>query len=171
MTASSPSQSIDHLAQICRERSERGVATRADWERLAEIEPNRAYFELRAYLRLHNDDAQPNPYEKSTGFRPRGMALGFVVGVVVMAAYWLFADWLQANVVTTARQWDVVTLTQYIAASLLPAFAYWGWRVDKNRNEEQDRSTSNTASLKRATWDELLAQFDATRKAGGTRMY
>lgn len=171
MTATSPSQSTDHLVQICRERSERGVATRADWQRLAEISPDRAYSELKKYLQVNETWSQANPYETQSGFRITGMVSGFLVGVVFMIAWWLFADWLQANVVTSARGWDLVTLTQYIAASLLPAFAFIGWRMDNKRKKTNTQDEVQRTSLKNATWDELLAKFDATRKAGGTRMY
>lgn len=172
MTATtSPSQTTDHIVQICKERSERGVATRADWARLAEINPERAYSELKAYLQQHDSQQQVNPFEKRNAFRFTGMAAGFVVGVVFMIAWWLFAEWLHENVVTSARGWDVVTFTQYVAASLIPAFAYLGWRIDNNRNSVNQQGTDAAGSLKNASWDDLLARFDATRKAGGTRMY
>lgn len=171
MTATSPQQTTDHIVQICRERSERGVATRSDWQRLAEINPDRAYAELKNFLQLSEDTAAPNPYEKSEKPRLAGAAAGFLVGVVFMIAWWLFADYLQREVLTSARQWDVVTLTQYIAASLLPAFAWLGWRLDKRRHEVQNEAQTNKQTLKDATWQDLLARFDATRKAGGTRMY
>lgn len=172
MTATtSPSQSTDHLVQICRERSERGVATRADWERLSQINPDRAYRELKAYLLRHDSREHVNPYEKTQGFRFAGMFVGFIVGVVFMVAWWFFGEYLHEHVVTSARGWDVVTLTQYIAASLLPAFAFLGWRIDSKRNAANKQDQEAFGSLKNASWDDLLARFDATRKAGGTRMY
>ncbi len=172
MTATtSPSQTTDHIVQICRERSERGVATRADWERLFEINPDRAYSELRTYLLRHDPVQLANPYEKRQGFRFAGMFVGFLVGVVFMVAWWLFGEYLHEHVVTSARGWDVVTLTQYIAASLLPAFAFLGWRLDSKRSAANEQDQTERASLKNATWEDLLTRFDATRKAGGTRMY
>lgn len=172
MTATtSPSQTTDHIVQICKERSERGVATRADWERLSEINPERAFRELKTYLQQHDSQQQANPYQQRKGFRFAGMALGFVAGVIFMVLWWLFAEFLHEHVVTSARGWDVVTLTQYIAASLLPAFAFLGWRIDSKRNAANDETKADTRSLKNATWEDLLARFDATRKAGGTRMY
>lgn len=170
MTATSPMQNTDHFVQICRERSERGVATRTDWQRLAEINPDRAYRELKTYLQLNQDEPPANPYAKAERPRIAGIAIGFVVGIAFMAAWWIFADYLQGEVVTSARGWDVVTLSQYVAASLLPAFAWLGWRIDNKRHADTDTS-NNPASLKDASWDDLLARFDATRKAGGTRMY
>lgn len=172
MTATtSPSQNTDHIVQICRERSERGVATRADWARLAEINPDRAYRELKTYLQRHDSQQPADPYAKREGFRFAGMFLGFLAGVVFMVAWWFFAEWLHENIVTSARGWDVVTLTQYIAASLLPAFAFLGWRMDTKRNGAKEKETVEQRSLKNASWDDLLVEFDATRKAGGTRMY
>lgn len=172
MTATTtPSQTTDHIVQICRERSERGVATRADWETLSEINPDRAYSELRTYLQRHDSQQPVNPYQKREGFRFAGMFLGFLFGVAFMVAWWFFGEWLHENVVTSTRGWDVVTLTQYIAASLLPAFAFLGWRMDSKRNAANKQEQEERVSLKNATWDELLARFDATRKAGGTRMY
>lgn len=172
MTATSPSQTTDHIVQICRERSERGVATRADWQRLAELNPERAQRELRSYLQVHEADTPANPYEKRSGFRFTGLAAGFFVGVIFMVAWWLFGEYLHENVVSTARGWDVVTFTQYVAASLLPAFAFLGWKLENKRAETSDQEASAKApSLRNATWDELLERFDATRKAGGTRMY
>lgn len=171
MTATSPSQTTDHIAQICRERSERGVATRSDWERLAEINPERAFNELKNYLQLQDSQPQVNPYENRGSFRFAGAAVGFLVGVVFMAGWWLFGEYLHENVVTSTRGWDVVTMSQYVAASLLPFFAWLGWRIDSKRQVSNQRDENTRASLKNATWDELLTRFDATRKAGGTRMY
>jgi hypothetical protein len=171
MTATSPTQATDHIVQICRERSERGVATRADWERLAEINPERAYNELKTYLQLNQPQVEANPFDKSSRPQFAGAAIGFVVGVVFMAAWWLFGDYLHAEVVTTARGWDMVTFSQYVAASLLPAFAWLGWRLDTKRQETNRQESGQNTSLKDATWEDLLARFDATRRAGGTRMY
>lgn len=171
MTATSPMQNTDHIVQICRERSERGVATRADWQRLAEINPDRAYSELRSYLQLSDSQNQVNPYEKPARPRFAGLTVGFLVGVVFMAGWWLFGEYLHEEVVTTARGWDVVTFTQYVAASLLPVFAWLGWRIDSRRQATNQETGEKPGSLKNATWEELLARFDATRKAGGTRMY
>lgn len=169
MTATSPTHSTDHIVQICRERSERGVATKADWQRLAEINPDRAYRELRTYLQVHDSELLANPYEKRPGFRIAGMAAGFLFGVIFMVVWWLIGEYLHENVITTTRGWDLVTFTQYVAASLLPAFAFLGWWID-NRRQSTSRQHEQT-SLKDASWDDLLARFDATRKAGGTRMY
>lgn len=170
MNATSPSQATDHMIQICRERSTRGVATRADWQRLAEINPERARAELISFLQTDQADAGPNPFENKGG--PHiGAAAGFVIGVIFMAAWWLFGDYLQREVITSARQWDIVTFTQYVAASLLPVFAWLGWRYDQRRTGASAESTPDYQSLSSLTWDELLARFDATRKAGGTRMY
>lgn len=172
MTATtSPSQTTDHMVQICKERSERGVATRTDWIRLAEINSDRAYRELKTYLLQQDSEQQANPFEKRNPFRFAGMAAGFVAGVLFMIAWWLFGEWMHENIVTSARGWDVVTFTQYVAASLIPAFAYLGWRIDHKRNEGGQPDSGAGGSLKNASWEELLERFDATRKAGGTRMY
>lgn len=171
MTVTLSTKTTDHIVQICRERSERGVATRSDWQRLAEIDPERAYSELKSYLQVHDNQPQTNPYEQRTLFRYPGMATGFVAGVVFMAAWWLFGEFLHENVVTTARGWDVVTFSQYVAATLLPAFAFLGWRIDNRRHARNEHPSDQRVSLKNATWNELLDRFDATRKAGGTRMY
>jgi len=171
MTSTSPQQTTDYIVQICRERSERGVATRADWQRLAEINPERAYAELKSYLQVNEGQSAANPYEKPEKLRLGGAAVGFVVGIVFMAGYWLFGDYLQREVITSARQWDVVTLTQYIAASLLPAFAWLGWRLDNRRHQAHQVEQAEQQSLKNATWQDLLARFESTRRAGGTRMY
>lgn len=170
MTATYSSQSTEHLIQICRERSARGVATRADWERLAEIKPDRARMELIEFLRENPEQHIVNPYEK----KPRkhsGAFIGFLIGVVFMSAWWLFADYLNRDVVTSGKQWDLVTLSQYVVASLLPLFAWLGWRYDKNRTDENEQSEAETPRLSNASWDELLDRFDRTRRAGGTRMY
>lgn len=170
MTISTPHTNTDHMIQICRERSTRGVATRADWQRLAEINPERARAELISFLQTSQADAAPNPFENRG--RPHiGAAAGFVIGVIFMAAWWLFGDYLQREVITTARQWDIVTFTQYVAASLLPVFAWLGWRYDQRRTDASVESAPMQQPLSTLTWDELLARFDATRKPGGTRMY
>lgn len=171
MTTTSPSQATDHFVQICRERSARGVATRSDWQRLAELNPDRAYRELKNYLQTELDAPGANPYETSGRPRVAGLTIGFLVGVVFMAAWWLFGDYLQREVITTARQWDLVTFSQYVAASMLPVFAWAGWRIESRRRSASEQEQDERVSLKNATWDELLARFDATRRAGGTRMY
>lgn len=171
MTATSSMQSTDHLAQICKERSVRGVATRADWERLAEINPERAHRELKAYLALNANNDAGNPYETGKPRKVAGLVIGFLVGVVVMSAWWLFGDYLHREVVTSARQWDLVTFSQYVAASLLPAFAWLGWRIENRRAAASTDATAPEVLLREASWEDLLTRFDATRKAGGTRMY
>lgn len=168
MTTTSPTQSTDHMIQICRERSARGVATRADWQRLHEINPERAVRELRTFLQRNNTVEAANPFEQRP---PRsGLALGFVAGVVVMSLWWLFGAYLHANVVSTGPQWNMVTLSQYIAASLIPFFAWMGWRIDQRKHAERTEQPQSE-NLRDADWEQLLARFDATRKAGGTRMY
>jgi hypothetical protein len=170
MTISTPHTNTDHMIQICRERSARGVATRADWQRLADIDPERARTELISFLKTSQDQAAPNPFD--TKGRPHtGLVAGFVFGMLFMAAWWLFGDYLQREVITTARQWDVVTFTQYVAASLLPVFAWLGWRYDQRRVDASTEPTPVQQPLSSMSWDDLLARFDATRKAGGTRMY
>lgn len=170
MTATISPQSTEHLIQICRERSARGVATRSDWERLAEISPDRARRELISFLKLNQRSAEPNPYSNDQPHR--GLVFGFIFGVLFMAGWWYFGDFLNREVVTSGKQWDLVTLSQYIAASLLPVFAWLGWRYDKNRAaEEEGRQEKSSPNYSEASWDELLNQFDQTRKAGGTRMY
>lgn len=167
-TTLSPAK-LDHMSQICRERSSRGVATRADWQRLAAIDPDRARAELVNYLRT-SELAAANPYE-SKGRRHSGMAVGFFVGVVVMCAWWLFGDFLQREVVTSGKQWDLVTFSQYVAATMLPVFAWLGSRWDQKQVATTHKENRPQVSLRDATWDELLTMFDSTRKAGGTRMY
>lgn len=171
MTATYTPQSTEHLIQICRERSARGVATRADWERLAEIKPDRARIELREFLRENPTQEAANPYESGPTRKHSGVVIGFLFGVVFMAGWWLLGDYINREVVTNAKQWDVVTLTQYIAASLLPVFAWLGWRWDKKRSQDTDSIEDDSVNLTNASWDELLDLFDKTRKAGGTRMY
>lgn len=167
MTVSTPKQSTDHMIQICRERSARGVATRADWERLHEINPDRAKRELQSFLALEQTNPQANPFQKSPR---RGMVIGFIGGVAFMSVWWLIGAFLQARVVQTGFQWNMVTLSQYAAATLIPAFAWLGWRFDqKKQSEVSARIPGET--LRNASWEDLLSRFDSTRKAGGTRMY
>lgn len=170
MTTFTTHANTDHMIQICRERSSRGVATRADWQRLADINPERARAELISFLQTSQAQVAPNPFD--TKGRPHtGLVAGFVFGVLFMAAWWLFGDYLQREVITSARQWDVVTFTQYVAASLLPVFAWLGWRYDQRRADASAESAPVQQPLSGLSWDDLLARFDATRKAGGTRMY
>ena len=171
MTATHTPQSTEHLIQICRERSARGVATRADWERLAEIKPDRARIELREFLRENPPREEINPYESKKSWKHSGAVIGFLFGVVFMSAWWLFGDYLNREVVDSGKQWDLVTLSQYVAASLLPVFAWLGWRFDKKREDTAETVETESVNLSQASWNELLDQFDKTRKAGGTRMY
>lgn len=171
MTATYTPQSTEHLIQICRERSARGVATRADWERLAEIKPDRARIELREFLQENPPQEAANPYESRQARKHSGVFIGFLLGVLFMAGWWLFGDYLNREVVTSAKQWDVVTLSQYVAASLLPFFAWLGWKYDKKRVDDTEVVEDESVNLANANWNELLDQFDKTRKAGGTRMY
>lgn len=170
MTATMSPQSTEHLIQICRERSARGVATRADWERLAEIKPKRARLELIDFLEGQSFQDSDNPFETKKR-RFAGAFIGFLVGVVFMAAWWLFADYLNREVVTSGKQWDLVTMSQYVAASLLPVFAWIGWRFDRNRDSEEEQPKAVTPKFADESWEELLAHFDKMRRAGGTRMY
>ncbi len=172
MSSSPQAINIDHLAHICRERSERGVATRADWERLSELDADKARRELLTYLQLNQRQDAPDPYDRAT--RPHmGLVVGFLIGVAFMSAYWLCADYVQRESTSSGKMWDVVTLTQYIAASLLPVFAWLGWRWDRRRASEAQEveNAPQKPRLRDLTWPQLLDVFDTTRKAGGTRMY
>lgn len=170
MTTTISPSTVDHMTQICRERSERGVATRADWQRLAECDPIRARRELISYLETSQQNSV-NPYDHQR--KPRtGLVIGFAAGVVLMTVWWLIGDHWRNAAETTAREWDVITFTMYVAASMLPVFALIGYRWDAKRAQTETRPESTTRTSRRdASWDDLLAEFDATRKAGGTRMY
>ncbi len=169
-TTTISSSNLDHMTQICRERSERGVATRADWQCLAECDPIRARSELISYLETSQQN-NVNPYDHQR--KPRtGLVLGFVAGVVLMSAWWLIGNQWRTAADTTAREWDVITFSMYVAASMLPVFALIGYRWDQRRaSSNVTPEQVDKRSRRDATWDDLLAEFDATRKSGGTRMY
>lgn len=161
---------LENLLRNARDRSARGNATRRDWERVAAIDPDLARRELAEFLRAHANAAglhiPTNPYARSR--RVSGAVLGFVGGVLAVAAIWLALPWIRDTYVDEPLWQHVVTSGQFIATALIPAGIFLGARWGASRDEAPDApaDTPEDASL-----DELLEAFEKTQHIGHARVY
>lgn len=159
----------DRLLQLCLERSSRGVASRADWQHLARLDPDLAREALRRHLQQDAPvvPTDRNPYAKNA-LRP-GVAVGFVCGAIAMSIIWLAMHWIQGTYVTSGEWFSRTTLVQYVAALLIPIGAWVGWRFDQHRHAPT--GSRERVSIRNAEWDELLDRFEATQRSRRTRVY
>lgn len=157
------------LLQLARDRSARGNATRRDWERVAAVDPALAHRELAEFLRRHGNavHGHANPYERSA--RVPGALLGFIGGVLAVAAIWLILPWIRDTYISTPIWQHVITSGQYIFTVLIPAGivigARWGAAHDA-------ASPATRAGLPPdASFEEMLAAFEQTQHIGRARVY
>ncbi len=165
MTATSP----EPLLQAARERSARGNGTRRDWERLAGVDPALAQRELAEFLRRHANAVQglANPYERSA--RVPGALLGFIGGVLTVAAIWLILPWIRDTYISTPIWQHVVTSGQYIFTALIPAGIFFGAKWGAAHDAA---SPASRAGLPRdASFEEMLNAFEKTQHIGRARVY
>lgn len=157
------------LLQVARDRSARGNATRRDWERVAAVDPVLAERELAEFLRRQANAVHGtvNPYERSS--RVPGALLGFIGGVLAVAAIWLILPWIRDTYISTPIWQHVITSGQYIFTALIPAGivlgAKWGAAHDA-------ASPASRAGLPpNASFEEMLAAFEKTQHVGRARVY
>lgn len=159
---------LDPLLQSARNRSARGNATRRDWERVAAIDRELARREVRDFLRRHaNAVPGANPYERST--RISGSVVGFVVGVLLVAAIWIALPWIRDTWVSEPIWQHVVTSGQFIATALIPLGIFLGAKWSQKRHGQEP--TAPAGIPQDATLEELLDAFEKTQHAGRARVY
>lgn len=168
--AHTDSSALQHALRIARDRSARGNATRRDWERVAAIDPDRAYRELRDFLRrAGNAEYDPaNPYERQS--RIPGAFIGFILGVVGVAVSWLVMLELQEIWADQPILRDIATGGQFLAAVLIPIGIALGARWSRRKAVGTDERHSLTVPSG-ATFDELLEIFERTQNVNRARVY
>lgn len=161
--------SAEPLLQAARERSARGNATRRDWERVAAVDPTLAQRELSEFLRRHASAVHglANPYERSA--RVPGALLGFIGGVLAVAAIWLIIPWIRDTYISEPIWQHVATSGQYIFTALIPAGIFLGAKWGAAHDAASP--TSRTGLPADASFDELLDAFEKTQHIGRARVY
>lgn len=157
------------LLRTAYERSARGNATRRDWERVAAVDPVLAERELAEFLRRHASATQglANPYERTA--RVPGALLGFIGGVLAVAAIWLILPWIRDTYISTPIWQHVITSGQYIFTALIPAGIFLGAKWGAARD---DASPAARAGLPpNASFEEMLDVFEQTQHVGRARVY
>jgi hypothetical protein len=164
-----PDVMLDTLLRTARDRSARGNATRRDWQRVAEIDPEIARRELRDFLRRTQNAAYDpaNPYER--GSRRPGALIGFLIGCALMIALWIFLPYARENWMETGVMRDMATGGQFISTLLVPLGTWLGARWGRHGHGEQ--ADSPTGLPKNASFDELLDAFERTQHVGRARVY
>jgi hypothetical protein len=162
---------LDHLVRLANDRSARGNATRRDWERVAEIDPDRAYRELRDFIRRtgHAEVSTANPYESRS--RVPGALIGFIAGVVLMIVVWIVLPYAREHWMDFGVWRDIATGAQFISTLLIPLGALLGARWSRRHNDDAATTQAAPASLRNASFDELLAIFERTQNVGRARVY
>lgn len=161
---------LENALRIAQHRSARGNATRRDWERVAAIDPDLAYRELRDLLRrAGNANFEPtNPFERQS--RIPGAFIGFLLGVLAMAIAWVILFELQDRWVTNPLLRDIATGSQFLATVLVPLGLVLGARWSRRRSTTTETRASLTVP-KGATFDNLLERFERTQNIGRARVY
>lgn len=164
-----PDSTLDNLVRLARDRSARGNATRRDWQRVAEIDPERAHRELRDFLRRtwNSEASGANPYENQP--RVPGAVIGFIAGVLVMLILWVILPYARENWMERSVIRDVATGAQFLSTLAVPAGMLIGARWSR-RKQEPDTTTA-PALPKNASFDELLDAFEHTQNVGRARVY
>lgn len=163
-----PDARLEPLLQTARNRSARGNATRRDWERVAAIDREVARREVRDFLRRHgNAITGANPYDRSTGVS--GSVIGFVAGVLLVAAIWIVLPWIRDTWISTPIWQHVITSGQFIATALIPLGIFLGARWSQKRAGQEQATPVGIPQD--ATLEELLDAFEKTQHAGRARVY
>jgi hypothetical protein len=160
---------LDTLLRTARDRSARGNATRRDWQRVAEIDPDLARRELRDFLRRTQNGTGDlaNPYLRQS--RTPGALIGFLVGCVLLIALWILLPYARENWMESGVMRDIATGGQFISTLLLPLGIWLGARWDHRNNGDQPGTPAGLP--KNASFDELLNAFDRTQHVGRARVY
>lgn len=167
--AAATASMLESRLRNARDRAARGNATRRDWERVAEIDPDLACRELREFLRRHvnANHSTANPYERNPGIS--GTLVGFVIGVALVAAIWLLLPWIRDTWISTPFWQHVITSGQFIATALIPLGIFLGAKWSQKR---AGHTPSAPAGIPRdATFEELLDAFEKTQHVGRARVY
>lgn len=169
MPSSEPTSILDSRLRSARERSARGNATRRDWERVAALDRGLAERELREFLRRHGNatPSTANPYDRSRGVS--GAVVGFVIGVLLVAAIWLLLPWIRDTYVSAPFWQHVVTSGQFISTALIPLGIVLGAKWSQDR---AGQGPSAPLGLPRdASFENLLDAFVQTQHVGRARVY
>lgn len=160
---------LQSLLRNARDRSARGNATRRDWESVADIDHGVARREVREFLLRHANavGSNANPYARGTGIS--GAIVGFVVGVLLVAAIWLALPWIRDNYISDPLWQHVITSGQFIATVLIPLGIYLGAKWSQKRAGHEPAAPSVVPED--ATLEELLDAFERTQHAGRARVY
>lgn len=163
MTRSARSQEITRRLHTARERTERGQATRADWLRVSELDPDVARDELDQSLRLtlSTADFARDPFAPAR--LTFGAGVGFALGLAIMLAIWLIAPPLRDRVVGQPVLPNVLTALQFGSTAIPIALAWIGAR---RRDPAEKGDRRDNASL-----DELLDRLDAVQGRHRARVY
>jgi hypothetical protein len=161
---------VQSALRTARDRSARGNATRRDWERVAEIDPNVAHRELRDFLRrAANATYDPaNPYVRQS--RIPGASIGFLLGVLGVAISWIIMLELQEVWADRPILRDIATGGQFLAAVLIPIGIALGARWSR-REAEANGERYQMIVPQDATFDELLDIFERTQNSNRARVY
>jgi len=164
-----PDSTLDNLVRLAQDRSARGNATRRDWQRVAEIDPDRAYGELRDFLRrsLNSDASRANPYERQS--RVPGAVMGFIGGVLVMLILWIIMPYARENWMDRSVLRDVATGAQFLSTLAVPVGMLIGARW--SRRKQGPVTTTAPVLPRNASFEELLDAFERTQNVGRARVY
>ena len=164
-----PDVMLDTLLRTARDRSARGNATRRDWQRVAEIDPDLARRELRDFLRRTQNGGGDlgNPFTRQS--RTPGALIGFLAGCGLLIALWLFLPYARENWMDTGVMRDLATGGQFISTLLVPLGLWLGARWDQRQYDDQPNTPAGIA--KNASFDELLNAFERTQHVGRARVY
>lgn len=164
-----PDASLENSIRLAHDRSARGNATRRDWQRVAEMNPDVAYRELRTYLRRAYAAGanRANPYERQA--RIPGAVIGFVAGTLLMIAVWIFLPYARENWMERSLLRDVATGIQFLSTLFVPLGALLGVRW--SRNQSSERVEDAPGLTPDATFEEMLEAFEKTQNVGRARVY
>lgn len=160
---------LDSLLRTARDRSARGHASRRDWERVAAIDPDLAYRELRDFLRrASNAEFNPaNPFERRS--RVPGTLIGFLAGVAVMLIFWTAMPYLRDQWLEYSVLRDIATGGQFLSTLFVPLGMVLGARWE--RRHAPSASHTSLVPAKGASFGELLDMFERTQNVGRARVY
>jgi hypothetical protein len=164
-----PDVMLDSLLRTARDRSARGNGSRRDWERVAAINPDLAYRELRDFLRrTNNAEFNPtNPFERRS--HAPGALIGFIAGAAVMVAIWAVMPYMREQWVNYPVLRDFATGGQFLSTLFIPLGMIVGARWERRHANADTRMSLVPA--KGASFEELLDLFERTQSVGRARVY
>lgn len=168
-STSRPESTLENLVRLAKDRSARGNATRRDWQRVADIDPDRANRELREFLRraYHAEHNAVNPYERRS--RAPGALIGFLGGSAIMILLWVVLPYARDNWMEFSVWRDLATGGQFLSTLLVPIGIVIGVRWSQKRNS--DAASPAPGLPKNPSFDEMLDVFERTQNVGRARVY